>query len=841
MQADVTERLDRFWTVMKANERYAMETLKNVHYDAFISYRHAELDDFVAGRLHKKLESFKIPNVIKDKLGNSKKGIERVFRDVEELPLSDDLSESITNALNNSDFLIAVCTPRYIESKWCMKEIEVFLQNHDRDHVLLVLAEGEPDESFPKILTFEDVELTDETGSAVTERRQKEPLAADTRGADRKEISKAIDTAVIKLCAAILGLNYDDLKQRHHEALVRKMTFTVGGISLAILVFAIFATITLLMIGRRNALIEEQYKELKQLYAGSMVSVAEDLMAEGKRMDAIYVLRSALPDDKDSGYNADTLNSLTMILGVYGTGERSLPVKTYDTRSIVLDYDVSTAGRYLWISDTLAVYVYDAQSGERIMEISREGDGLFTADFCGENGLVVLDGAEAYYYDLNEENGRLLEDVSLLNGCFSSSDTDMVFILCENELIGIDGEGNIAYRISLKDIFEYDLLSASAMSFDSGRFCFSFTAGAAYYILVADEHTGEICWTDNGLGDKNICAFTEGDTVYISEAEYYYDDYRETTVFRALDIETGEELWNKKMMDLYVSECLSGEEYIYLFDFNTVYRIDKSTGEPAGHCSSNSYIVQSWFENGGLYFMTMEGNVYSYYSGNDCYDISEYYYEMYDNSETGSTMVWCDNVIWCGGRLFCHPNLSNYVVKYEKVENGDAVMIADYIEKEKVIVSASDDDLDVEGVTAELVYDSFYSDDGKYILVCNSNRTLQIIDIESRSVVSTIPSYKQYYAWFSYSEISGGYYIDSYSCAYLLDENFQVYATLPYIEGEQDGRFIVQGDIMGSYSVPYVSYDELLSAADEMLDGYEPDDDLKKKYGILNMSGTKDF
>ena len=161
MQADVTERLDRFWTVMKANERYAMETLKNVHYDAFISYRHAELDDFVAGRLHKKLESFKIPNVIKDKLGNSKKGIERVFRDVEELPLSDDLSESITNALNNSDFFIAVCTPRYIESKWCMKEIEVFLQNHDRDHVLLVLAEGEPDESFPKILTFEDVELTD--------------------------------------------------------------------------------------------------------------------------------------------------------------------------------------------------------------------------------------------------------------------------------------------------------------------------------------------------------------------------------------------------------------------------------------------------------------------------------------------------------------------------------------------------------------------------------------------------------------------------------------------------------------------------------------------------------
>jgi hypothetical protein len=83
-----------------------MGTLKNVHYDAFISYRHSELDDFVAGRLHKKIENFKIPKVIKDKTEHGKKGIERVFRDVEELPLSDDLSESITNALNNSDFLL---------------------------------------------------------------------------------------------------------------------------------------------------------------------------------------------------------------------------------------------------------------------------------------------------------------------------------------------------------------------------------------------------------------------------------------------------------------------------------------------------------------------------------------------------------------------------------------------------------------------------------------------------------------------------------------------------------------------------------------------------------------
>lgn len=36
---------------------------KEFKYDAFISYRHAELDSFVAELLHKQLESFKVPRL----------------------------------------------------------------------------------------------------------------------------------------------------------------------------------------------------------------------------------------------------------------------------------------------------------------------------------------------------------------------------------------------------------------------------------------------------------------------------------------------------------------------------------------------------------------------------------------------------------------------------------------------------------------------------------------------------------------------------------------------------------------------------------------------------------
>ena len=50
-------------------------------YDAFISYRHGELDSFVAENLHKLLETYKVPKNINHKTGNNKRQMKRIFRD----------------------------------------------------------------------------------------------------------------------------------------------------------------------------------------------------------------------------------------------------------------------------------------------------------------------------------------------------------------------------------------------------------------------------------------------------------------------------------------------------------------------------------------------------------------------------------------------------------------------------------------------------------------------------------------------------------------------------------------------------------------------------------------
>ena len=129
-------------------------------YDAFISYRHSELDSFVAEMLHRQLENFKLPgSVVKQKkaellmqakeqgpdaAGQKKTAIKtrihRVFRDREELPLVANLADPITDALENSEYLIVICSPRLNQSMWCRKEIETFIEMHDREHVLAVLV-----------------------------------------------------------------------------------------------------------------------------------------------------------------------------------------------------------------------------------------------------------------------------------------------------------------------------------------------------------------------------------------------------------------------------------------------------------------------------------------------------------------------------------------------------------------------------------------------------------------------------------------------------------------------------------------------------------------------------
>ena len=73
----------------------------------------------------------KIPKNIKS--NTSLTSIERIFRDEDELPVAGSLSSQIDLALSESEYLICLCSPRYLESQWCMMEIETFIEKFGKD------------------------------------------------------------------------------------------------------------------------------------------------------------------------------------------------------------------------------------------------------------------------------------------------------------------------------------------------------------------------------------------------------------------------------------------------------------------------------------------------------------------------------------------------------------------------------------------------------------------------------------------------------------------------------------------------------------------------------------
>ena len=176
--------------------------VKPFRYRAYISYSHA--DEVWAAWLQRALESYRVPA----RLSASSRGapqprrIAPVFRDREDLSSASSLTESLVEALRNSEALIVVCSPAAATSRWVNEEIRQFRSQGGDRPVLCMVVDGEPSAApgkggcFPPAL-FEGVEES-----------AAEPLAADPRAfADGKRLAR------LKLIAGLLGLRLDELRR----------------------------------------------------------------------------------------------------------------------------------------------------------------------------------------------------------------------------------------------------------------------------------------------------------------------------------------------------------------------------------------------------------------------------------------------------------------------------------------------------------------------------------------------------------------------------------------------------------------------------------------------------
>ena len=122
-------------------------------YFAFISY--SRKDSRAAAFLHKKLEKFRIP--IKRVPEEMRKGLQKfvrpVFRDKRDLEVGESsFTEDVKRALEESRFIIVLCSPNSAQSVWVDNEIKHFLSTHDGDlsKVVPVVLSGNPGSEDPK-------------------------------------------------------------------------------------------------------------------------------------------------------------------------------------------------------------------------------------------------------------------------------------------------------------------------------------------------------------------------------------------------------------------------------------------------------------------------------------------------------------------------------------------------------------------------------------------------------------------------------------------------------------------------------------------------------------------
>ena len=357
------------------------QTQQDFRFDVFISYRHSPLDSAAAAYLHKALENYKIPKEIQEKIG--KKKINRVFRDEEELGASSDLFTEIENSIKASEYLVVILSPRYKQSKWCLKEIESFLKYRSRDNILAVIIEGEPYDVFPDIL-LEDGE----------------PLALDLRADNEKEMLKLAKQRLPRLVAPILGCTYDELYQRHRVYRMRRMA-TFSGIVAAVSLF--FGAVTI----KQNIEINKNFVAKQENQSRYLAQTADDLLEKGDRETALLVALEALPygsDDDSRPYVAEARIALENALYTY---RMDYYYNLHPIKKMSMDTDGSHITDYDADNDVLmtmdlngCVYLWNAQDGALMLKLDEYVSE--DAKLASDSRLLIKTADSLYCFDYTD-------------------------------------------------------------------------------------------------------------------------------------------------------------------------------------------------------------------------------------------------------------------------------------------------------------------------------------------------------------------------------------------------------------------------------------------------------
>lgn len=463
---------------------------KTYKYDAFISYRHLENDSFAARNLQKLLEGYKTPRGAVCRYATH---IDRLFLDETELSANGDLNNEIKGALEQSRFLIVVCSEETKKSKWCMQEIDYFksLHNNHLDNILTILVSGDPNEAFPDSLRIETKESVDKSGNIVSSEYEVEPLAANISSESKQAMLKKLKKEYLRLAAAILGCEFDSLYDRHKRR-IRRNAALIGAASV-------------LALSSVGIILNHQFAKIEESKAEKLYDTAVALIQDadnGEYQKALYNLAESAkcryPKEK---YQDDTIY-MALKNSIYPVEAEALEGKILDGTAIVSS---ATANGY----DEVIVSEYAKQA----------------IAVNAESGRFLLPGDKDSF---SVDNGDLIENVSFIASCSKGRYWVFAPKATQNHtLIIYDSEQEAVYSLDLSaednHLSEIEQYNQSYMSVDICENYASVTSKGYLYLYTPGENSYVLSDTISykDLLTHKETAYTTPDYVVLSPGTDY--------------------------------------------------------------------------------------------------------------------------------------------------------------------------------------------------------------------------------------------------------------------------------------------------------------------------------
>lgn len=470
-------------------------------YKAFISYRHVRRDSRAAKVLHNLIETYRIPDRLRK---HGQKHLGKVFRDEEELGASSDLAQHIRNALDMSEFLIVICSPEAVKSRWVSAEIRYFLEHHPKERLLTVLTGGRAEEIFGQLLPG-----------------LPEPKSLDLTGSSNADLTRDLRERFLELCAPMLGCEYDELVRREVKRRQRK-SLTVLGIVL----FIASVIIGILLwsnhqIEEKNAVLDRQNQELLLRESEILTREAQEALAAGDRVTAIEKSVAALPSqEQERRLYAPAEQVLFSAIDPFR--ETRYNYVFLDTvlkqNTSVQDFCINTDGTLLTTADCFnTLTCFDTATGEVQWRIQLADYYIYKDSrvvYCALYDLILCYNRGSIA-GVSQKTGELLWQMDPDNAetdWFILREEDGIFAFIKQELD--DSRKNNAYSLLLCSAKDGAVISQIAMIPDKD-FSIEDAGAGKYTFFDADQRKHPPgCFTSDGRYFVCACYDRNGDIIY---------------------------------------------------------------------------------------------------------------------------------------------------------------------------------------------------------------------------------------------------------------------------------------------------------------------------------------